>query len=51
MFGLGLQVHIDTIVTAMACGILYLVHTARCARGPRVFSASMFWLSGIGVGS
>jgi hypothetical protein len=32
MFGLGLQVHIDTIVTAMACGALYLVLYLRDAR-------------------
>jgi len=34
-FGLGLQVHIDTAVTAGACGILYLVTWLRQARAQR----------------
>jgi hypothetical protein len=54
MFGLGLQVHIDTIATAMACGILYLVQYLRDAHAARrvvLLKHPMFmYISGVGVG-
>lgn len=54
LFGLGLQVHIDAIATAMACGILYLVRylgDARAAGRPFLPKHPMFlYVSGIAVG-
>ena len=54
MFGLGLQVHIDTIATAIACGILYLVQYLRDARAARrvvlVKHPIFMYISGVGVG-
>jgi hypothetical protein len=37
VFGLGLEFHIDTIVTAAACGCVYLVRYARASRETRRF--------------
>jgi hypothetical protein len=41
VFGLGLQVHIDTAITAAACGLLYLLRYAGDARRAR-----RVWLNG-----
>jgi hypothetical protein len=52
-FGLGLQAHLDTIVTAAACGVLYLVTwvRGRHARGGLgVPSAMLFYVAGWSAG-
>jgi hypothetical protein len=52
-FGLGLQAHLDTIVTAAACGVLYLVawFRGRHARGGLgVPSAMLLYVAGWSVG-
>jgi hypothetical protein len=53
VFGLGLQVHLDTAVTAVACGVVYLlewVRAMRAARGAVFPTAMLQFTAGWSVG-